>query len=124
MRSILHNEPPWHNLLSATAQFAFDADMRALLEGGGVLAQLAPGLYAVPFGPRFSLSVPQKGRLAGDREGRDGLAVRGRFGFGIAAAEVNEFNAIEVLFFFSPFVPCLGRPEASGRHSQGGVNSG
>ena len=41
----------------AAAQLAFDTDMRSLLEGRGVFAQLAPGPDAVPFGPFLTISV-------------------------------------------------------------------
>jgi hypothetical protein len=42
--------------------------------------------------------------------------VRGRFRFGIAAEEANEFNAIEVFLLLCP--GCFGRPKSDGRHSQ------
>jgi hypothetical protein len=40
-----------------TASCALDADMRALLERGGVFHQTAPGLDAVPFGPLLWVSL-------------------------------------------------------------------
>jgi hypothetical protein len=77
---------------------SFDADMRALLEGSGVPRKLSPDLDAVPFGSELSyrrdfpraLSVLRIGRLGGDRKGRDGLSVRGRFGFGVRAEEADS----------------------------------
>ena len=85
----------------AAAQLAFDADVRALLEGRGVLAQLASSLDVVPFSILAPLAVRHVGRLGGDREGRNGLAVQGGFGFGVRAEEANEFNVIAVHFLFS-----------------------
>src|SRR5262249_9348706 len=118
-------------LVFAAAQLALDVDLRALLEAAGVFGQLAPARDAVPFGPLLALAVLQIRGLGCEREVRDGLAVRGGFGFGIAGEEANEFNVIAVNFFFSFSCPsvsgdskrAVATPKADGERFSEGLAS-
>ena len=69
----------------AAAQFAFDTEVRALLEARSIFGQLGPSLDPVPFGPFLALIVLDPGRLGRKGESGDGLAARGIGGFRLAA---------------------------------------
>ena len=72
-------------LVLPAAEFAFDPDVRALLEAHGIFGQLGPSLDAVPFGPFLALIVLDPGRLGRKGESGDGFATRGIGGFRLAA---------------------------------------
>ena len=91
-------------LVLAAAQFAFDADVSALLESRCILGQLGPSLDTVPFHAFLAFIAIHPRRLGRNGEGGDGLAVRGIGGLGFAAEEADEFYAIDYLELSRVFV--------------------
>jgi hypothetical protein len=95
-------------VILATAKLTFNANVRTLPEACGVLRQLRPGLNAVPFGPLLAFVALPPGRLCGEGERGNGLAVGSVGGFRLAAEEANEFTRLR--FMFSPMMFCLLQP--------------
>src|SRR5438445_10286548 len=56
-------------IVLAGSQFAFDADVSALLKRGGILAEFAPGLNLVPFHALLALVALHPRGLGGEGEG-------------------------------------------------------